>query len=341
MDSVTHIILGAAIGESILGKKIGRKAALVGALAKSIPDFDLFYTGLKDPFAYMCYHRGHTHSLILETLYAFPLAAIFYFLFGKKVEFKYWIVLFLICLWGHSILDTFTNYGTRLLLPFSNTAFSANNLSIVDLAFSLPMIILFIIGMCFKNGSLNRIRFNKSVLIYCFIYLGFTVVNKYTSNQILASSLKENNIKSTKSFSNPTILNNLLWYGMAVNDSNLYVAEWTLLKPKNKIKWYKYPRNIYLLDNYDDKTYREALQWFSNGYSIAENDGDTLNVYCTKFGRTNMTQSELEKSFIFHYKLFKQNGETKMNMEEPNEKNANMKEGIKDLWQRIIGINKS
>ena len=128
---------------------------------------------------------------------------------------------------------------------------------------------------------------------------------------------------------------------MAVNDSNLYVAEWTLLKPKNKIKWYKYPRNISLLDNYDDKTYREALQWFSNGYSIAENDGDTLNVYCTKFGRTNMTQSELEKSFIFHYKLFKQNGETKMSMEEPNEKNANMKEGIKDLWQRIIGINKS
>ena len=341
MDSVTHIILGAAIGESILGKKIGRKAALVGALAKSIPDFDLFYTGLKDPFAYMCYHRGHTHSLILETLYAFPLAAIFYFLFRKKVEFKYWIVLFLICLWGHSILDTFTNYGTRLLLPFSNTAFSTNNLSIVDLAFSLPMIILFIIGMCFKNGSLNRIRFNKSVLIYCFIYLGFTVVNKYTSNQILADSLKENNIQSTKSFSNPTILNNLLWYGMAVNDSNLYVAEWTLLKPKNKIKWYKYPRNIYLLDNYSDKTYREALQWFSNGYSIAENDGDTLNVYCTKFGRTNMTQSELEKSFIFHYKLFKQNGETKMSMEEPNEKNANMKEGIKDLWQRIIGINKS
>ena len=81
MDSLTHIVLGAAIGEIILGKSIGRKAAVIGALAKTIPDFDLFYTGLNDPFAYLCYHRGHTHSLFWELLYAFPLAYIFHILF--------------------------------------------------------------------------------------------------------------------------------------------------------------------------------------------------------------------------------------------------------------------
>ena len=81
MDSITHIVIGAAIGDAILGKKIGRKAALIGALAKSIPDFDLFYTGLSDPRLYVCHHRGHTHSLIWELLYAFPLAFIFYLLY--------------------------------------------------------------------------------------------------------------------------------------------------------------------------------------------------------------------------------------------------------------------
>ena len=39
MDSLTHIVLGAAIGEAVLGKKIGRIAMLWGALADTIPDF--------------------------------------------------------------------------------------------------------------------------------------------------------------------------------------------------------------------------------------------------------------------------------------------------------------
>ena len=42
MDSLSHIVIGAAIGETFLGKKIGRWGMLLGAIAKSIPDFDLF-----------------------------------------------------------------------------------------------------------------------------------------------------------------------------------------------------------------------------------------------------------------------------------------------------------
>ena len=37
MDSLTHLVLGAAIGEAVLGKKIGRKAMLWGVLADTIP----------------------------------------------------------------------------------------------------------------------------------------------------------------------------------------------------------------------------------------------------------------------------------------------------------------
>ena len=42
MDSLTHLVLGAAIGEAVLGKKIGRKAMLWGAFADTIADFDVF-----------------------------------------------------------------------------------------------------------------------------------------------------------------------------------------------------------------------------------------------------------------------------------------------------------
>ena len=42
MDSLTQIVLGAACGEAILGKKIGNKALLFGAIGGTIPDLDVF-----------------------------------------------------------------------------------------------------------------------------------------------------------------------------------------------------------------------------------------------------------------------------------------------------------
>lgn len=41
MDSVTHVVLGAALGEVVLGKKIGKQAMLWGAVAGSLPDLDI------------------------------------------------------------------------------------------------------------------------------------------------------------------------------------------------------------------------------------------------------------------------------------------------------------
>lgn len=42
MDSLTQIVLGAAVGEAVLGKKVGNKAMLYGAIAGTIPDLDTF-----------------------------------------------------------------------------------------------------------------------------------------------------------------------------------------------------------------------------------------------------------------------------------------------------------
>ena len=41
MDSLTQIVLGAAVGEAVLGKKVGNKAMMWGAIAGTIPDLDV------------------------------------------------------------------------------------------------------------------------------------------------------------------------------------------------------------------------------------------------------------------------------------------------------------
>ena len=46
MDSLTQIVLGAAVGEVVLGRKIGNRAMLWGAVAGTIPDLDVMIGSL-------------------------------------------------------------------------------------------------------------------------------------------------------------------------------------------------------------------------------------------------------------------------------------------------------
>ncbi|HEY0040641.1 MAG TPA: metal-dependent hydrolase, partial [Flavisolibacter sp.] len=64
MDSLTHIVLGACIGEAIAGKYMDKRAMFYGALAQSVPDIDFvtafFLHGAENVVA----HRGITHSIL-------------------------------------------------------------------------------------------------------------------------------------------------------------------------------------------------------------------------------------------------------------------------------------
>lgn len=337
MDSVSHIVIGAAIGETLLGKKIGRWGMLLGAIAKSVPDFDLFYTGLADPRAYMCDHRAHTHSLFLEALYAIPIAWLLVKVFKNKVSFKRMLVFMLACLWGHSLLDWCTNFGTQLLLPFTNENYSLNTLAIVDLLFTIPMLTLVIIAVFHGKNTTRRNMLAKASLMYCFVYLGLTFINKAQAENIVQKSMAKNNIPVTDHITNPTMLNNILWYAVGSNDSTLFIGEFSLLHRQNPITWHSYPRNQHLMQQSKSKKDVEILRWFSDPYTIAQSNGDTLNVYAVKFGRTNMQESELKKTFVFHYKLYQKNGQEMMGMEQANENNTNVKESFVDLWDRICG----
>jgi len=110
-----------------------------------------------------------------------------------------------------------------------------------------------------------------------------------------------------------------------------------LLHKQNPITWHSYPRNQHLMQQCKSKKDVEILRWFSDPYTIAQTNGDTLNMYAVKFGRTNMQQSELQKTFVFHYKLYQKNGIETMGMLEANQKNMDVKETFNDLWERICG----
>lgn len=64
MDSLTQVVLGAAVGEATLGKKIGNRAIVWGGIAGTIPDLDVLGNTFMTPIEALAFHRGITHALI-------------------------------------------------------------------------------------------------------------------------------------------------------------------------------------------------------------------------------------------------------------------------------------
>ena len=84
MDSLTQIALGAAVAELTLGKKIGNKSILWGAIAGTIPDLDVLSKAFVDPLDALAFHRGFSHSFLFAFLAAAGLGPLVHWIYKSK-----------------------------------------------------------------------------------------------------------------------------------------------------------------------------------------------------------------------------------------------------------------
>ena len=68
MDSLSQIVLGAAVGEAVLGRRIGNRAMIWGAVAGTIPDMDVLGKYFLSELDNLGFHRGISHSLLFSVL---------------------------------------------------------------------------------------------------------------------------------------------------------------------------------------------------------------------------------------------------------------------------------
>ena len=69
MDSLTQIVLGAAVGELVMGKKMGNRAMVWGAIGGTIPDLDIIANFFMSDIEALAVHRGISHSLFFSALF--------------------------------------------------------------------------------------------------------------------------------------------------------------------------------------------------------------------------------------------------------------------------------
>ena len=335
MDSLTHIVLGAAIGEAYLGKKIGRKAMLWGAVADTIPDFDVFASPCVSNAQQLLVHRGLTHSILFVTVISIILGILFKRWFkNADVSKREWTVLFLLGMFTHIIIDSFTSYGTGWFEPFSSYRVSFNSIFVADLFYTLPFLICVLIALIAKNSSSRRVKWNRFGLIISSLYLVFTLCNKFYINHRMLDGLNKKHIVTSDFVTTPTPLNNILWTAYAADSTGYWFGYYSLFDKTNDINYYHVNKKDYLLKPFENDKEVKLLKRFSKGYYCMSTHDSSIYFNDIRFGQMGGWDKP-DSAFVFSFKLNK-NADNSMALNRSRFKTS-FGEAFSSLIDRIKG----
>jgi inner membrane protein len=313
LDSLTQAVLGATVGEVVLGKKIGNKAPLWGAVAGTIPDLDVVLNFFVGEVQSTLWHRTFSHSLFVLTLAAPLFGYLVYLIYRRKssATFSDWTMLFFWGLITHPLLDGCTNYGTMLLYPFSMERISWRTIFIIDPLYTLPLLIVTIAVLFMKKGSLRRRRTAIIGLAISSVYLITTFFIKAHVSNVVEASLEDQSISYQKFMTSPTFFNNILWSAVVKSEAGYHVGYYSLLDDDRQINFKYLPQNEALLQpflqaaNPEKQEQINDLVAFTEHFYAMEEAEQGIYLNDLRFGI--MTGwFDLSQDFIFSFLIFKE-----------------------------------
>ncbi|MBE0440325.1 MAG: metal-dependent hydrolase [Gammaproteobacteria bacterium] len=326
MDTLTQALLGGAVGFVVAGKTSPRKAVLWGAAIAILPDLDVFIPYDND-LAATTNHRSWSHSWLIQSLLA-PLLAWLLYRFDKTVQFKQWWLLVWFALITHSGLDALTVYGTQLFWPFMPSPYSGGSVFIIDLFYTLPLLLGFIAIVLRPNTLTSQLTIKTGLTLSC-IYLAWGLLAQNWVADNAKRDLAAQHIKTEKILVTATPFNTLLWRILVVDDDVYYEGFRSVFDGSGPITFTQYKRNSpELINALQDSDTLQRLSWFSNGfYSVSQLDNSII--------ATDLRMG-LEPIYFFRYHIA-QSEHHQINAIAPmrirSEQHA--KQGITWTWQRI------
>jgi inner membrane protein len=296
VDSITQLALGAAVGEAVLGRKVGHKAILWGAVCGTLPDLDVFIP-LGDAVSDFTYHRGPSHSLFvlaaLTPLIVWLITRFHPQTSGRRLG---WYALVYLCFATHVLLDSFTTYGTQILWPLDNTPIAWSTIFIVDPMYTLPLLAGVLSALVMSRNTPRGHRTNALGLVLSSCYLAWSVAAKLQVDRMAHESLSEQGIEHQSFMSMPTPLNTLLWRVVAMDEQGYHVGYLTLLQDGKDIEFTRYYSNPTLLSDLEGHWPVKRLQWFTKGfYSAHERNRDIV--------MTDLRMGLEPNDYVFSFKV--------------------------------------
>ncbi|MDR5589246.1 metal-dependent hydrolase [Christiangramia sp. SM2212] len=333
MDSLTQIVLGAAVGEAVLGRKVGNKAMLYGAIAGTIPDLDTFVGNFFDTITAIEIHRGYSHSIV----FAVAFAPIFGWLISKietksEASWKNWSWLMFWGLFTHPLLDAHTTWGTQLFWPF-DLRLAYKNIFVIDPLYTLPFLVFLILALRLKRTDPKRKKYNQLGLIVSSLYLLIiTPALKFYTFQKFENALENQNIQYERMDTRPTPLNSILWTANIETENAFLIGNYSIFDSQ-PISFHSIPKKYELAGEIADDPNLNRLIQISEGWYTFSKESDELRFNDLRFGTMDIENPDSE--FIFSYKLSKEHGE--LVATETEKEMSDAKNLLPRLWARILG----
>ena len=272
MDSLTQIALGSAVGVAVMGRRTAVwKAALWGAIGGTLPDLDAFINH-GDAILNMTRHRAESHALFVLTLAAPVLAWIVSRVHGEAALFRRWWLAMWLALITHPLLDTMTVYGTQLLQPFSDHPFAVGSVFIIDLAYTLPLIVGVVAALRLKSARGQA--WNTAGLVLSTLYLAWSVGAQQHVTQVARTSLQAEGIAVDGLLVTPAPFNTVLWRLVATTPTEYREGFYSLLDESRRIHWTVHARGADLMARHREEPYLARMAAFTHGfYSVSADDG--------------------------------------------------------------------
>jgi inner membrane protein len=295
MDSLTQLALGAAVGEAVAGRQVGRRALMWGAICGTLPDLDVFVP-LGDAVRDFTYHRSASHSLfVLAALTPLVVWLILKLHAGTAPHRWRWAALVYLVFATHVLLDAFTVYGTQILWPFVTTPVAWSTIFIIDPMYTLPLLIGATAALMASRDKRWGHVANGVGLALSVCYLAWTVGAQRHVEQVARRALDAQGLAGTSVLSTPGPFQSLLWRVLAVDEGHYYEGFYSLLDGDAPLRFARVPRRLDLLAPLVQDWPVQRLQWFSKGFYAASLRERDVVITDLRMG--------MEPGYIFRFKV--------------------------------------
>jgi len=331
MDSLTQIVLGAAVGEFVLGKQVGNKAMFYGAIAGTIPDLDVLSSHFTDTTRALELHRGFTHSIVFATLFA-PISAWLVTRYEQYKNLKDWGWLFFWAYVTHPILDAHTTWGTQLFWPL-DLRLAFKTIFVIDPLYTLPFLLCLILAMVRKRTNPKRQFYNSLGLWISSSYLVLSIVLKGIAYTQFIAALESLNIRYTDIDTRPSPMNTILWSANVDTESDYLLGHYSFFDTK-PVSFESYPKNHRLLGGLIQNERIQRMIHISKGWYTISQEGGDLYFNDLRFGLLSLEGNSTD--FVFKYKIT-QDETGAVELTEVAKDKRDGKKLLSELWTRIKG----
>ena len=329
MDSLTQIALGAAVGEAVLGHRVGRKAALWGAICGTFPDLDVLIP-FGDPVADFTFHRSFSHSVFMLALLTPLMVWLIRKIHPAAADHRRgWYVLVYLVFLTHVLLDSCTIYGTQIFWPLSEYPMTWGSIFIIDPLYTLPLI-AGVIAVAVARGNPGRAyRFNLAMLALSTLYLGWSFVAKFHVQGIAREQLARQGIEYRQIVTLASPFNTILWRFVVMTPEGYAEGWYSLLDSDRNPDFTFHNSSQELLAGLESHWPVTRLQWFTKGFYRVGQEGQSVVMTDLRMG--------VENYYAFRFRVGSV-GNPHSKPAPSEQLQATLSDGaIMELWNRLKG----